>query len=64
MHIIIGILMFAAGVYLILCAIKRSGSPIYRRIIGKSIKAFGSEVHRNYAIIGLVIAIIGLIIII
>ena len=59
MHIFRGILVTAAGLFLLICGTTRSQFVVYRLLVARSGILCGEGVHRFYQVSGLIVMILG-----
>jgi hypothetical protein len=59
MHVLWGILIVAAGLFLLVCGSLKSDFLIYRLIVYRSKILWGEHVHRFHQIAGTIITIVG-----
>jgi hypothetical protein len=61
MHLVWGLLMAAAGVFMFVCGTVKSDFIVYRLMVSRS-RIFwgqGDTVHRFYQVVGLIVSILG-----
>ena len=59
MHIFWGLLMAAAGLFMLVCGTAKSEFIIYRLMVARSRILWGDAVHRFYQVSGLIVMILG-----
>ena len=62
MHIIWGLLMVAAGLFMLVCGTAKSEFIIYRLMVARSriLWGKGDAVHRFYQVSGLIVMVLGI----
>ena len=59
MHIFWGLLMAAAGLFMLVCGIAKSEFIIYRLMVARSRILWGDAVHRFHQVSGLIVMVLG-----
>lgn len=61
MHILWGLLMAAAGVFMLVCGTTKSDFAVYRLLVARSriLWGEGDAVHRFYQAVGLILVVLG-----
>ena len=59
MHILWGILIVIAGLFLLICGSIKSDFIIYRLIVYRSKMLWGDNVHRFHQIVGAIVIVVG-----
>jgi hypothetical protein len=59
MHVLWGILMVAAGLFLLVCGTLRSEFIIYRLLVARSKMLWGEYTHRFHQVAGAIIIVLG-----
>ena len=59
MHMFWGLLMAAAGLFMLVCGTAKSEFIIYRLMVARSRILWGDAVHRFYQVSGLIVMILG-----
>ena len=59
MHVLWGLLMIAAGVFMFFCGLSKSEFIIYRLMAARSKMLWGGNVHRFYLVVGVIVALFG-----
>jgi hypothetical protein len=59
MHILWGLLIVVAGLFMLVCGSLKSKFIIYRLMVARSKILWGENVHRFYQIVGVVVIIFG-----
>lgn len=59
MHILWGILIIAAGLFLLICGSFQSNFIIYRLLVARSKILWGENVHRFHQIAGVIVIVFG-----
>ena len=59
MHVLWGLLMIAAGVFMFFCGLSKSEFIIYRLMAARSKMLWGDNVHRFYQVVGVIVALFG-----
>lgn len=62
MHVLWGLLMIAAGLFMVVCAGLKSQFVIYRLMVARSRMLWGENVHRFYQITGVIVIVFGLLV--
>ena len=62
MHILWGIIMVGAGIFMLVCGRLKSQFFLYRLMVARSKILWGQNVHQFYQIVGVIIIIVGVII--
>jgi len=62
MHVFWGILMIAAGLFMVVCASLRSQFIIYRLMVARSKILWGENVHRFHQIAGAGVIVFGVLV--
>ena len=62
MHLLWGILMVAAGLFMFVCGSSKSEFIIYRLMAARSRILWGDNVHRFYQITGTIVIVFGVLI--
>jgi len=62
MHILWGILIVFAGLFLTICGTLKSNFIIYRLIIYRSKILWGDNVHRFHQIAGIIVIVVGVLV--
>jgi hypothetical protein len=62
MHLIWGILIVLAGLFLLICGRLKSDFTIYRLIVARSKILWGDNTHRFHQIVGVVIIVVGVLV--
>lgn len=59
MHVLWGSLTAAAGLFMLVCALRKSEFVVYRLMAARSKVLWGENVHRLYQIVGLIVIVFG-----
>jgi hypothetical protein len=59
MHVLWGILIVVAGLFLLVCGSLRSEFIIYRLLVARSRILWGEHVHRFHQVVGVIVIIVG-----
>jgi hypothetical protein len=59
MHIVWGIMIMAAGLFMLICGSLKSKFIIYRLMVARSKILWGENVHRFYQITGAIVIVFG-----
>jgi len=59
MHMVWGIMIMAAGLFMLICGSLKSKFIIYRLMVARSKILWGENVHRFYQITGAIIIVFG-----
>ena len=59
MHMFWGLLMAAAGLFMLVCGTAKSEFIIYRLMVARSRILWGDAVHRFYQVSGLIVMVLG-----
>ena len=59
MHIVWGVMIMAAGLFMLICGSLKSKFFIYRLMVARSKILWGENVHRFYQITGAIVIIFG-----
>ena len=59
MHLLWGLLIIAAGVFMFVCGLSKSDFIIYRLMAARSKMLWGDNVHRFYQVVGVIVALFG-----
>ena len=59
MHVLWGLLIIAAGVFMFVCGLSKSEFIIYRLLAARSKLLWGDNVHRFYQVVGVIVALFG-----
>jgi len=59
MHLLWGILIVIAGLFLLICSTLKSNFIIYRLLVYRSKMLWGEHVHRFHQIAGAIVIIVG-----
>ena len=62
MHVLWGLVMIAAGVFMSVCGLTKSEFIIYRLMAARSKVLWGDNVHRFYQVVGVIVALFGLVV--
>jgi len=62
MHILWGILIVMAGLFLLICGSSKSEVFIYRLIVARSKILWGEHVHRFHQIAGAIVIVVGVLV--
>ena len=62
MHLLWGLLMVAAGLFMFVCGSSKSEFSIYRLMAARSRILWGDNVHRFYQITGTIVIVFGVLI--
>ena len=62
MHILWGILIVIAGLFLLICGSIKSDFIIYRLIVYRSKMLWGDNVHRFHQIVGAIVIVVGVLV--
>jgi hypothetical protein len=62
MHLLWGILIVVAGLFLLICGRLRSEFIVYRLIVARSKLLWGKNTHRFHQITGAIIIIVGVLV--
>jgi hypothetical protein len=59
MHVLWGVLMVVAGLFMLVCGTLKSEFIIYRLMAARSRSLWGDNVHRFYQIAGAIVIVVG-----
>lgn len=59
MHVLWGSLTAAAGLFMLVCGLRKSEFVVYRLMAARSKVLWGENVHRLYQIVGLIVIVFG-----
>jgi len=59
MHVLWGVLMVAAGLFMLVCGSLKSKFIIYRLMVARSKTLWGEHVHRFHQVSGLIAIVLG-----
>jgi len=59
MHVLWGVLILAAGAFMLVCGRLKSEFVLYRLMVARSRKLWGENVHRFYQIAGAIAIVVG-----
>jgi len=59
MHVLWGVLIMAAGVFMLVCGRLKSEFVLYRLMAARSKILWGENVHRFYQIAGAIVIVVG-----
>jgi len=59
MHILWGVLIVVAGLFMVVCGSLKSEFIIYRLMVYRSKILWGENVHRFYQIVGVIVIVFG-----
>jgi hypothetical protein len=62
MHVLWGILMVAAGLFMVVCGRAKSEFFIYRLMVARSRMLWGDNVHRFHQIAGAIVVVFGVLV--
>lgn len=62
MHILWGILIVLAGLFLLVCGSLRSGFIIYRLLVARSRILWGEHIHLFHQIVGVIVIVFGVLV--
>jgi hypothetical protein len=62
MHLLWGILIVLAGLFLLVCGRLKSDFFIYRLIVARSKLLWGDNTHRFHQIVGAIVIVVGLLV--
>ena len=62
MHVLWGLLMMAAGVFMFVCGLSKSEFIIYRLMAARSKILWGDNVHRFYQVVGVIVTVFGVVV--
>ena len=62
MHLLWGILIVLAGLFLLICGSLKSDILIYRLIVARSKILWGKSVHRFHQVAGIIVIIVGVLV--
>jgi hypothetical protein len=62
MHLLWGILIVLAGLFLLICGSLKSDFIIYRLFVYRSKLLWGDNTHRFYQVVGVIVIIVGVLI--
>ena len=62
MHVLWGILIVVAGLFLLVCGSLKSEFIIYRFIVGRSKILWGENTHRFHQIAGVIVIVVGVLV--
>jgi len=62
MHLLWGILIVLAGLFLLVCGRLKSDFLIYRLIVARSKILWGDNAHRFHQIVGAIVIVVGLLV--
>ncbi len=62
MHVLWGLLVIAAGVFMFVCGLFKGEFVIYRLMAARSRMLWGENVHRFYQIVGAIVALFGVLV--
>jgi len=62
MHLIWGILIVLAGLFLLISSIKKSDFIVYRLLVARSKILWGDNTHRFHQIVGAIIIVFGVLV--
>ncbi|WP_442505885.1 hypothetical protein SH528x_004698 [Novipirellula sp. SH528] len=59
MHVLWGCLIVAAGLFMLVCGLRKSDFIVYRLMAARSKILWGEKVHRFYQIVGVIVIVFG-----
>ena len=62
MHVIWGILIFLAGLFLLISSSKKSDFIVYRLIVARSKILWGDKTYRFHQIVGAIVVVFGVLV--
>ncbi|MGB6873157.1 MAG: hypothetical protein WBE46_03280 [Dehalococcoidia bacterium] len=62
MHLIWGILIVVAGLFLLICSSKKSDFIVYRLIVARSKILWGEKVYRFHQFVGAIVIVVGVLV--
>jgi hypothetical protein len=62
MHILWGILIVLAGLFLLVCGRLKSDFLIYRLIVARSKILWGDNTHRFHQVVGAIVIVVGILV--
>ena len=62
MHVLWGVLLIAAGIFMFVCGLSKSEFVIYRLMVARSKMLWGENVHRFYQVAGAIVALFGVLV--
>ena len=62
MHVLWGILIILAGLFLLICARLKSNFIIYRLLVYRSKIFWGDNVHRFHQVVGVIVIVFGVLV--
>jgi len=62
MHVLWGVLLMAAGLFMVVCGRSRSQFIIYRLMVARSRMLWGENVHRFYQVSGALVIAFGVLV--
>jgi len=62
MHLLWGILIVLAGLFLLVCGRLKSGFLIYRLMVARSRILWGDNTHRFHQIVGAIVIVVGVLV--
>jgi len=62
MHLIWGILIVVAGLFLLICSSKKSDFIVYRLIVARSKILWGENVYRFHQFVGAIVIVVGVLV--